>query len=71
MESLKALTYPIFKIDEKHHYSEIIKGLETLKQMNYPVLVDYKHHFNEISERVKTIKDLVGPVYNVEHAMCL
>ena len=66
---LKTLNYPVYSIDRQHQFSEILKGLDTLKQMNYPVResVDFRHHFNEIQDKVDAIKDLVGPVYNVDH----
>ena len=58
---------PVYKIDREHQFSEILTKLDTIKQLNYPVVVDYKHQFNEIEEKVNNLMDLAGPVYNVEH----
>ena len=68
VEDLKSLEGPVYHIDRQHHYAEIDKQMQTIKQMNYPIResVEVNHNFNEIADKVNALKDLTGPCYNID-----
>ena len=51
--------HPVYQVDRKHQFTEILKNLDTLKQQNYPVRggVDIKQNFNEIEKKVTNLMD--------------
>merc|ERR1719397_124816 len=70
---LTEMTGPVFgnadlEVDRKHHYSELGKHAETLKNLSLPVYdVDTKHGYELIMKEAEKLVSIVGPVYPVEH----
>ena len=70
---LTEMTGPVFgnadlEVDRKHHYSELGKHAETLKNLCLPVYdVDTKHGYELIMKEAEKLVSIVGPVYPVEH----
>ena len=62
---LKTLQGPPFKIDNSHHFSEIISCANKLKEMHGPIYQDgdTKHHFKEMSRLVESAVPLAKPVF--------
>jgi len=46
---------PVYDIDQAHHYQEIVKHAEKLRQMQGPVyfMPDRQHNFDEMPEMKK------------------
>ena len=63
MAYLRELNYPVYEIEREHHYTDLGRQLESLKQMNYPVRegVEFSHQFNEIQRKVVSLRNLTGP----------
>ena len=62
---LKTLQGPAFKIDNSHHFSEIISCANKLKEMHGPIYQDgdTKHHFKEMSRLVESAVPLAKRVF--------
>ena len=62
---LKTLTGPAFKIDNSHHFSEIISCATKLKEMHGPIYQDgdTKHRFQEMSRLVESAVPLAKPIF--------
>ena len=53
------ITAPFYDIGEaKYSFNEIDKALDTVKALNFPILInqDSAHHFNEIAKHAETLK---------------
>ena len=70
---LTEMVGPVFgnaelEVDRKHHYSELGKHAETLKNLSLPVYdVDTKHGYELIMKEAEKLVTINGPVYPVEH----
>ena len=70
---LTELVGPVFgageaEVERKHHYSELGKHAEKLKNLSVPVYdVDKKHGYEVIMKAAEKMVNIVGPVYPVEH----
>ena len=62
---LKTLQGPAFKIDNAHHFSEIISSAQKLKDLQGPIYQadgDTKHQFREMTRLVEALVPMAKPV---------
>merc|ERR1719495_2019363 len=70
---LSELVGPVFgqgesEVDRKHHFAELGKHAETLKNLTFPVYdVDKKHNYEVIMKEAEKMLNIVGPVYPCDH----
>ena len=70
---LTEMVGPVFgqgelEIDRKHHYSELGKHAESLKNLSAPNYdVEKKHNYEVIMKEAEKLISIVGPVYPVQH----
>merc|ERR1719436_1736317 len=70
---LSELVGPVFgqgeaEVERKHHFAELGKHAETLKNLTLPVYdVDQKHNYEVIMKEAEKMVNIVGPVYPCDH----
>merc|ERR1712227_716807 len=66
---LKNLNYPVYAIDRANNYTELIRNVEKLKDLQGPHydIPDRRHHFSEIDRSIDGLKEMNAPVYNSEY----
>merc|ERR1719342_1123920 len=67
---LSEMSGPVYDLEaRKHHYSELGKHAETLKNLTLPVFdVDKKHAYDIIMKEAEKMMNITGPVMPCDHA---
>ena len=67
---LSEISGPVYGVEEReHHYSELGKHAEALKNLTMPVYdIDKGHHFEVIMKEAEKIMQVNGPVLPCDHA---
>ena len=63
---LKTLHGPMFKIDNEHHFSEIISHAQSLKDLHGPIYNpdgETTHHFREMTKHVESLVPMAKPIF--------
>ena len=56
----------MYEIERNHHFTDLERNIESLKQINYPVRVDFAHKYNEVQQKVVALRNLSGPFFDIE-----
>ena len=67
---LNEISGPVYGVEEReHHYAELGKHAENLKNLTLPVYeVDKNHHFEVIMKEAEKLMQVSGPVLPCDHA---
>ena len=67
---LTEISGPVYGVEERqHHFSELGKHAETLKNLTLPVYeIDKTHHFEVIMKEAEKMMQVTGPVMPCDHA---
>merc|ERR1719376_673415 len=66
---MKNLNYPVYDIERSNQYTELIKNVQKLNELQGPHydIPDRSHHFSEIYRSIGDLKEMNAPVYDIDY----